>query len=609
MSQPHSLAPLHPSSLATLFLVLHLTSLESPHDSLLELVLTSIYEDDRPKSLHACVARIVANDGASVASQKTARELQEHVALLLKGGLDVAHGWLTDLRGLYPLSDEDEVPPSFPTLYVRRSLLSFAKLSFDAAVHWWTWFEKWCEGTWVELDSKSKRIKTGDLYRKARLGQDYQMMRDAMSYYDFDEMPSIQNKTQYALLNAAFLEYEMGGLQAARDAFPAPSLVTLLYTSRALYQTPSNNNLSKDKVSRLTTWNDRGFEPVWHITAGLLWEELGSVELSTLRERIALDATDMHVINWSFRLPLLARRANKLTQTHRFDDALQLLLKAVDSRGKRKQMGVLEFRTWETCVWDVVMRRAEVRGAKSVVDFVKKVAPPPANHWTVKGFTVDEEVKNVEELFDEGCKHLADSQPVSALPLLLQALHRATLSSSERLRLFCVCKLVDCRLAVSPTVDEAKRSLRELEADWSSFLRVGRRDREVLARARESKARAVLIVAGVQEGKGKEGGEGIDEARELVKSAYETFYELGSSVDSLRLLSLLARLYGVQASSAIEAEERDHWIKERNTAAANYLEERKRASEESEEEWSRVRDVQAVVACVERAVMAGLAVV
>lgn len=101
----------------------------------------------------------------------------------------------------------------------------------------------------------------------------------------------------------------------------------------------------------------------------------------------------------------------------------------------------------------------------------------------------------------------ADSQPlqdeghgVIALPYAVRALHTSTINSYEPLRLRCVCQVAQCRLAISPTAEEASRGLQELESVWGDVLSRATDDVELMALACEVRGRALVFNAG---GKGE----------------------------------------------------------------------------------------------------------
>lgn len=118
---------------------------------------------------------------------------------------------------------------------------------------------------------------------------------------------------------------------------PPATLLGLLFSSRAMYQNPMLNSTSTEQ-GRITNWSDRGWEAGWFASSALLWDQLGIVSLSLLfvlvclhcpfifgtcnktgsktltdiKEKIALDSIDVHIVAWTTKLPILARRANRV---------------------------------------------------------------------------------------------------------------------------------------------------------------------------------------------------------------------------------------------------------------------------------------------------------
>lgn len=90
----------------------------------------------------------------------------------------------------------------------------------------------------------------------------------------------------------------------------------------------------------------------------------------------------------------------QLARANRAEEALPLLLRAIDIRAKRKTFGTLELRAWESAVWDVARINAELRWAmfdvplsppltlalcrneQDVVDRLARLTPPTVQHWS-----------------------------------------------------------------------------------------------------------------------------------------------------------------------------------------------------------------------------------
>ncbi|ORY87509.1 hypothetical protein BCR35DRAFT_40115 [Leucosporidium creatinivorum] len=283
---------------------------------------------------------------------------------------------------------------------------------------------------------------------------------------------------------------------------PTPSLFPMLYSSRALHQCPPVSSNAKDK-GRAVIWNDAAWEPSWHAVAANLWDDLGSPHLSDLRQEMALEALDEDRNLWNVQLAVLSRKAFKLARANRAEEALPLLLRAVDTRAKRRTFGTLELRAWESAVWEVARIYAELRDEQDVVDRLARLTPPSVQHWSD---SPEKDAEGVESnasaalLYNTARRLLDEGHGVIALSYALRALHFSTTNSFEPLRLRCICQVAQCRLAISPTVDEASRGLLELEAVWGEILAREKVDVELMALACEVRGRAGVYKA---EGRGE----------------------------------------------------------------------------------------------------------
>ena len=93
--------------------------------------------------------------------------------------------------------------------------------------------------------------------------------------------------------------------------------------------------------------------------------------------------------------------------------------------------------------------------------------------------------------------------------------------------------------------------------------------------------------------------------RVLILSATLGYIRLGMSTSSLRACTLLAHLYDHLATSD------PAWTAKRNAVASEYLEVAqayRQASVPAETEWSEVREIDAIVKAVQRAVLASITV-
>lgn len=87
----------------------------------------------------------------------------------------------------------------------------------------------------------------------------------------------------------------------------------------------------------------------------------------------------------------------------------------------------------------------------------------------------------------------ATASPVQALPFFLCALQLSQKAFAYRLRLRCVCRIAQCRASISPTAEEAQRSLRDVSSIWGEVVRCTQIDKELSGMAHEIKARCVML--------------------------------------------------------------------------------------------------------------------
>lgn len=131
-----------------------------------------------------------------------------------------------------------------------------------------------------------------------------------------------------------------------------------------------------------------------------------------------------------------------------------------------------------------------------------------------------------------------ESQPTLALPFLLQALQLSTLRSSELLRLRCIVRLVECRLALSPTAVEAARSLQDLEIEWGQFISLGREQEEdLLCGAKEVKARVLVLL------REEKGGESLFRFRVLCATDADVAFPAGEDEAIILAADLLRQAH------------------------------------------------------------------
>lgn len=170
-----------------------------------------------------------------------------------------------------------------------------------------------------------------------------------------------------------------------------------------------------------------------------------------------------------------------------------------------------------------------LRAQTEMIEYLDRVSPPNVLHWTLKDAD-DESIPFIDEIetllvqsqtlivrsslpfsFEHDTVQNADRswkaqdthQPTSALPQLLRALHLTDSLSYSSLYLRALLLLIECRLAISPTISEAVRSEEEMEKVWTEILQTGGEGDqvEVLAKGWEMKGRCTIVRA-----QGKQGG-------------------------------------------------------------------------------------------------------
>ena len=157
------------------------------------------------------------------------------------------------------------------------------------------------------------------------------------------------------------------------------------------------------------------------------------------------------------------------------------------------------------------------RGQSTIIAYINRVTPPRPNHHTLSPPSTPPPLHSTITVHLKSGSHLlAIAQPTSALPHFLKAHHLASGISDEISILSSILGIIEVRLAMSPTIEEATRSEKELEIAWTRLLILGIEFFEngnaggdgdwgeeigVLARALEVRARAGLIrVKGEDEG-------------------------------------------------------------------------------------------------------------
>ncbi|GAA5864125.1 hypothetical protein JCM1840_000709 [Sporobolomyces johnsonii] len=509
---------LHPSTIPTLCLIKSLASappdLAQPHlDSLLEFVLDLIYASNQPTSLNQWL-QSAERDQPNDALRSAVADLEVEV-LNLK----------SDLRPLCAWSEEDE-PSVTPApllrasplgIFLRRASLSFSKLSFEEGVAWWAEFDAWCRD-----GRPASNGGTRSSYEKARMTADYQTLRSELRSYELDTESS-RNRPQYALLHQALLDYEAGGIEAALQAIeeatqiarnvgdagclaacasipsassldgrspydllwdiqharsndaPVHTLFTTLYAAQAMQQ--SRPDSSKSLISSATL-TDSDYDASWQAASAALWLDMSILHLARLRENLALEFLDPEQPAWDVKLAILSRQAVRLAQQNQSEQAIRLLLHAVESRSERRDMGVQEVATWQRTLFTCALIEAERRRDEATARSIAALLPHHHHPDDAKTPFSDSP---------------ANSSPSALLASSLLTYHTSSAQSLPSSRLSSLCAIVDARIAVSPKPEEAARGLAELESAWGEMLALG--DEEVLARAWEARGRAGVVAA------------------------------------------------------------------------------------------------------------------
>ncbi|GAA5910654.1 hypothetical protein JCM5296_001682 [Sporobolomyces johnsonii] len=597
---------LHPSTIPTLCLIKSLASappdLAQPHlDSLLEFGLDLIYASNQPTSLNQWL-QSAERDQPSDALRSAVADLEVEV-LNLK----------SDLRPLCAWSEEDE-PSVTPApllrasplgIFLRRASLSFSKLSFEEGVAWWAEFDAWCRD-----GRPASSSGTRSSYEKARMTADYQTLRSELRSYELDTESS-RNRPQYALLHQALLDYEAGGIEAALQAIeeatqiarnvgdagclaalrkrlqaapgrratrrtppsipsassldgrspydllwdihharsndaPVHTLFTTLYAAQAMQQ--SRPDSSKSSNATLT---DSDYDASWQAASAALWLDMSILHLARLRENLALEFLDPEQPAWDVKLAILSRQAVRLAQQNQSEQAIRLLLHAVESRSERRDMGVQEVATWQRTLFTCALIEAERRRDEATARSIAALLP---HHHP-----------------DDGKTPFSDSpanpSPSALLASSLLTYHTSSAQSLASSRLSSLCAIVEARIAVSPTPEEAARGLAELEGAWGEVLALGD-EGQVLARAWEARGRAGVVAA---------------------RGDVCTSLDLHAS--SQGLLVTLARLCDHLATSASAplAPTGTTWLAQRDAFAARYASSASQRSSSSS--WPRLKAV------------------
>ncbi|GAA5939187.1 hypothetical protein JCM1841_003171 [Sporobolomyces salmonicolor] len=603
-----------PTLCLTKYLALSPPDLAQPHlDLHLEFILDLLYTSSQPQSLKEWLQRAEGHE-PSDALRSAVADLEAEVLNLKRAGLDAVLSWIShDLRPLCAWSEEDE-PSVTPApllrasplgIFLRRASLSFSKLSFEEGVAWWAEFDAWCG------DGRASSSGTGSRYEKARMAADYQTSRSELRSYELDTEMS-RNRPQYALLHQALLDYEAGGFEAALQAIeeatqiarnvgdagclaalrqrlqaapgrrathrtppsipsassldgrspydllwdirharyndaPVHTLFTTLYTAQAMQQSGSDSSTS---LISSATLRDSDYDASWQAASAALWLDMSILHLARLRENLALEFLDPEQPAWDVRLAILSRQAVRLAQQNHPEQAIRLLLHAVESHSKRRDMGVQEVAVWQRTLFTCALIEAERRRDEATARSIAALLPhnPPNAGKTPSPFSDSP----------------AHPSPSTLLASSLLKYHTSSAQSLSSSRLSSLCAIVDARIAVSPMPEEAARGLAELEGAWGEVL--ARSDEgQVLGRAWEARGRAGVIAAGGDDA-------AVAAAIDCLVQALDIYTSLDLHSSSQSLLITLARLCDHLANSpSAPVPPTGTWLSQRDAFAARYV--------------------------------------
>ncbi|SCZ90244.1 BZ3500_MvSof-1268-A1-R1_Chr9g10764 [Microbotryum saponariae] len=339
---------------------------------------------------------------------------------------------------------------------------------------------------------------------------------------------------------------------------PLPSLFTLLYASRTAYQIPPPPQLSlsgtkppqtggpqpSPKTSPLSELLGTCEEvqageegDLWEAQIGVvgaeLWRQIGSTNLSRVGEELAFEALERHAISsridptteWDLRIAILCRQSQRLARSNRTAEALTVLLAAVDTRSKRSSMGLVELVEWENLIWELIHLEAERLEDHSTLELVTQIQPrsfksplrtkPEEENYTESTPTTTKELPLplLHEALITSSNLLDSSSPYLALNPTLNALYSSRKQSRYKISLVALLRLVELRIRISPSREEAERGLRDMEEEWEGFLRCGVHeldgdgdgDGDVLGLGWETRGR-LEVLKGLR--KGREQGKG-----------------------------------------------------------------------------------------------------
>ncbi|GAA5988139.1 hypothetical protein JCM10908_002082 [Rhodotorula pacifica] len=279
---------------------------------------------------------------------------------------------------------------------------------------------------------------------------------------------------------------------------------------------------------------DPEWDAKWHTVAAGLWETMGISSLAHVHEELALEAIDPLYPTWDLRLSILARQARRLATLNKHDEALMLLLCAVDTREKRIDMGRREVRVWREVVVEIEMDRAQRRcdstGARQLSVYLSG----------------DTSVRQLRTPFSVD----VESETEAVYTLLTRSAtadHLADLKLDEPSRLAALIAISQLRVKAAghPANVDAERSLTELESAWTALLALDEgggdsldggtvQEGELLTRAREARAKLEITACSARD--------------DLLPPIIATLDAVAQNYERLSLPELSARNYSFLAA-------------------------------------------------------------
>ncbi|SCV70026.1 BQ2448_1420 [Microbotryum intermedium] len=378
---------------------------------------------------------------------------------------------------------------------------------------------------------------------------------------------------------------------------PLPSLFTLLYASRTAYQIPPPPKVSlsglkphnggpqpNPKLSPLSELLgmceevEGGEEAdLWEAQMGVvgaeLWRQLGSTNLSHVGEELALEGLDRHAASsrvdptteWDLRIAILCRQSQRLARSNQIAQALTLLLSAVDTRSKRSSMGLPQFLEWENLIWEIIRIEAHRTHDLPTLDLLSKIQPtssktpfpteldrsndsnPTSGTTTTTTTTTTKEMTlpQLHSTLFTSLNLIESDCPTLALNPTLNALYSARKQGRATMGLVALVRLVELRIRISPSRQEAERGVRDLEGLWDKFLRCfdeSGGEGEVLGLGWETKGR-LEVLKGTREGEGKIQAISLFKAIKALDRALQVYENLDLPLSIKRVLVLLVHIY------------------------------------------------------------------